>query len=60
MLVASASVVFDTGGKGELELTGKGHKLLKAGKSVNITTKVTFTPIGGTATISTKTSTLKP
>jgi hypothetical protein len=62
VLVASASVVFHQAGKVtvKLKLTGKGRKLLRAGKSVKITTKATFTPSGGTPTTSTRTTTLKP
>jgi hypothetical protein len=62
VLVASSSVVFHQAGKAtvKLKLTGKGRKLFKAGKSVKITTKATFTPTGGTATSSSKITTLKP
>jgi hypothetical protein len=62
VLVAAANVVFRQSGKTtvKLKLTGKGRKLLKAGKSVKITTKATFTATGGTPTTSSKTTTLKP
>jgi len=61
VLVATASVVFHAAGKAtaKVKLTGKGRKLLTAGKSVKISTKATFTPVGGTTTSSTKTTTLK-
>jgi hypothetical protein len=44
----------------KLQLTSKGRKLLKAGKSVKITTNATFTPTGGTPTSTTSTTALKP
>jgi unsaturated rhamnogalacturonyl hydrolase len=59
-LVALASVVFHRAGKAtvKLKLTRKGIKLLDVGTSVKITTKASFTPVGGASTSSTKTTTL--
>jgi len=59
-LIASGSVWFRRAGKAnmKLKLTSQGIKLLKAGKSVKITTTASFTPSGGTSTSSTKIGTL--
>jgi adhesin/invasin len=60
-LVATASVIFHKQGKTKVKitLTGEGRKLLKGAKHVKLTAKGSFTPAGGTTTITTQTINLK-
>jgi hypothetical protein len=61
VLLGSASGTFHAAGKFvlKLKLTSKGRALLKAAKTVKITTTAKFTPAGGSSITRTKTSTLK-
>jgi Lamin Tail Domain len=62
VLVASTSAVFHHAGRAtvKVKLTRKGATLLKAGRSLKIHVKATFTPTGRTPTTSTGTTTVRP